>query len=108
MVINDVKSLLGLTGSTADNQLNTIINIVEARIRNRLEGIEEIPEELEYIITEVTVARYNQIGSEGTSSHTVAQESMSWADDLLAPYMDDLQDYLTRQETARRGRLRFL
>ena len=66
------------------------------------------PSKKEYIITEVTVARYNQIGSEGTSSHTVAQESMSWADDLLAPYMDDLQDYLTRQETARRGRLRFL
>ena len=108
MVINDVKSLLGLTGNTADSQLNTIINIVGARIRNRLEGIEEIPEELEYIVTEVTVARYNQIGSEGTSSHTVAQESMSWSDDLLAPYMDDLQDYLTRQETARRGRLRFL
>lgn len=68
----------------------------------------EPPEELNYIIEEVSVIRFNRIGSEGLSSHTVDGESQSWSEDDFAGYKDDIQAYLDSQKEATKGRVRFL
>ena len=61
-VLNDVKLLLGL--QTDDEKLDTIVRLTESRLKALL-SVQIIPDELEYIITEVSIKRFNRIGSEG-------------------------------------------
>ena len=59
-VLNDVKLLLGL--QTDDEKLDTIVRLTESRLKTLL-SVQIIPDELEYIITEVSIKRFNRIGS---------------------------------------------
>ncbi len=77
-VLNDVKLLLGL--QTDDEKLETIVRLTEGRLKALL-SVKIIPDELEYIITEVSIKRFNRIGSEGVQTHSVEGESMSFNDD---------------------------
>lgn len=107
-MLEDIKMLLGITGAELDQRLETILWSVEARLKFLLGGVEEIPSSLTYIVIEVSVARFNRIGSEGMASHSVEGENISYVDNDFAAYMDDIQTYLNKQEEAKRGRVRFL
>lgn len=105
---SDVKMLLGMEGDAQDGMLDTIIQSVQSRLRVLLGGADTIPEQLAYIVTEVAVIRYNRIGSEGMSSHTVEGESISYADNDFSGFMPDIEAWQEEQEKAKRGRVRFL
>lgn len=105
---SDVKMLLGMEGDTQDGMLDTIIQSVQSRLRVLLGGVDTIPEQLTYIVAEVAVIRYNRIGSEGMSSHTVEGESISYADNDFSGFMSDIEAWQEEQEKAKRGRVRFL
>lgn len=65
-MLEDLKSLLGLPEDAdegLDRRLNLILSGTKSRLKSLLGGIEP-PEELNYIILEVSVIRYNRIGSE--------------------------------------------
>lgn len=106
-MLEDIKTLLGLEGSERDALLQTIISITTSRLKVLL-GVQTVPEELSYIITEIAVVRYNRIGSEGLSSHSVEGESQSWSDTDFAPYQEEIDAYKAAQQTPARGRVRFL
>lgn len=104
-----IKRLLSITGSGSDLLLEDISDLVEGQLKNRLGGAESIPEELEYVVTNVVVARFNQMGDEGKSSMTVEGESASWLTDLFAPFEEDIRKYLDREnETVSGGFITFL
>lgn len=75
------------------NKLIAILDSVESQLKMRLGGVQEVPEELLYIVPEVAVARYNRIGSEGMSSHNVEGESIGWAADDFAPFTDEIDQW---------------
>lgn len=106
-MLEDIKSLLGLTGTDSDGLLNTIISITTARLLILL-GAEEVPARLQYIVTEVAVARFNRIGSEGLKSHSVEGESMSWDDNDFAPFMTEIEAFNASQSVPFGGRIKFL
>lgn len=108
-MLKDIKLLLGIPESetSLDAKLNLILTSTKSRLKALLGGLEP-PEELSYIITDVAVIRFNKLGSEGLSSHSVEGESLSFSDDDFAGYRDDIQSYLDRQKEARKGRVRFL
>ena len=97
-MIEDLKLLLGLedTDKKTEQQLQLILNATKQRLKFLLGGLEP-PEEMEYIILDVSVIRFNRIGSEGLSSHSVE-----------GGYMDDIQSYLDSQREARKGKVKFL
>ena len=105
----NIYTLLGLEQEDreAKAKIDAIVELTTSRLLNLLGGAEEIPSGLEYIVTEVSVMRYNRIGSEGTSSHSVEGETMSWdkSSDFDA-YADDIAAYL--QGTSKQGKLRFI
>ena len=68
---DEIKSLLGIEGDGRDSLLSTIVGFTEDRLRVLLGGVEEVPPELEYIVYELSVIRFNRIGSEGMSAHSV-------------------------------------
>lgn len=104
-VIDDVKALLGIEDD--DNKLKVIITLTENRLKALL-GQKEVPSELEYIVTEVSIARFNRIGSEGLSGHTVEGEALTFKDNDFDQYADDIQTWRDAQSDQDIGRIRFL
>ena len=109
-MLETIKQLLGLSGTGKDDLLSAVISLTESRLKVLLGGAATIPDSLSYIVTEVSIRRFNRIGSEGLQSHSVEGETMTWPDDDFAPFDDDIQAYLDAQEDAgtSRGRVRFL
>ena len=91
-MLEKIKLLLGLDGNELDEQLELILANTGERLKLLLGGVSEIPEALAYIVVEVAVARFNRIGSEGMSSHSVEGESISFSDDDFAGYKADRYD----------------
>lgn len=103
--MTDIEKLIN---GTQAEQLAVIESMTRDRLTVLLGGL-DIPEELEYIVTEVSVKRFNRIGSEGATSHNVEGESLNWGDvDDFADYMDEINKYLEDLDGATRGRVRFL
>ena len=103
-----VKKLLGIPDDSLDDQLRIIVDSVENRLKVLLGGVSVIPDDLNYIVTEVSVIRYNRIGSEGMTSHSVEGESISYSDNDFSGFMPEIEAYLDEQSGTRRGRVRFL
>lgn len=103
--MTDIEKLIN---GTQAEQLTVIENMTRDRLTLLLGGL-SIPSELEYIVTEVSIKRFNRIGSEGTQSHGVEGETLSWAsNDDFNDYLDDINKYLETLDGATRGRVRFL
>lgn len=106
-MLNDLKGLLGITDTSQDAKLKLIISTATARLKILLGGIEP-PESLDYIIREVAIVRFNRIGSEGMTNHSVEGESITFGADDFAGYENDIQAFLESQKESAKGRLRFL
>lgn len=106
-MLEKLKLLLGISDASQDSLLGLILDNTSSRLKLLLGGI-EAPEEMAHIILEVAVIRFNRIGSEGMASHTVEGESLSFSSDDFAAYADEIQAFLNAQESAKRGRVRFL
>jgi hypothetical protein len=108
-MLEELKVMLGIAADDTDRDdlLQLIICSVAARLRVLLGGMEP-PENLFYIIREVSIIRFNKIGSEGMESHTVEGESQHFSDNDFAGFMDDIEAFLNAQGSGMRGKLRFL
>lgn len=110
MSLMDVKLALGLSGTTeADDVLTWIVSRVEKAFLVRTK-LTEVPAELDYVVTEVSVVRYNRIGSEGANTVSDEGYSATYGSDIFAEYAKDISEYLeslnTEPETV--GKVRFI
>ena len=80
---------------TGDNpQAEAIYSKIAERLLHRIKET-EIPLELEYIVEEATIRRFNRIGSEGMKSESVEGHSVTYdMSDVLDPYESAINDYL--------------
>ena len=92
MLLNRVKTLLGITDN--DELIYEIIEITKEKILNYINQ-KELPGELEFILAEMAISRFNKIGSEGFSSESTDGKSISYEDDFEI-YKQYLDDYLFR------------
>jgi hypothetical protein len=106
-MLESIKLLLGITTNDRDTLLQDILSAAKARLKVLLGGLEP-PESLNYMIIDVSIRRFNRIGSEGMTSHTVEGESISFSDNSFAGFEDDIQAFLDTQKESARGRVRFL
>lgn len=108
-MLESIKELLGYSESdtTRDKLLELILALTTKRLKVLLGGIEP-PEELGYIVTEVSVARFNRIGSEGATSHSLEGESWTFSDEDFDKYAKDIQMWLNSKKENRIGKVRFL
>lgn len=108
-MLDKIKSLLGFSDEDTDNdeKINLLVSFAVARLKLLLGGIDP-PEEMDYIIIEVVVKRFNRIGSEGLSSHTVEGESLSFSEGDFGEFKDEIKAFLEAQKENTRGRVRFI
>lgn len=108
-MLNNLKLMLGipLDDVSIDEKLELIISTATARLTLLLGGLEP-PESMDHIVLEVSISRFNRIGSEGMGSHTVEGESLAFNEDDFAPFADEIQAFLATQKDNARGRVKFL
>lgn len=108
-MLDIIKGLLGFAADDTENDanLNKLISFAVARLKLRLGGIEP-PEEMDYIIVEVVIKRFNRIGSEGLSNHSVEGESLTFSDDDFKEFESEIQAFLDTQKQTTRGKVRFI
>ena len=108
-MLENLKMMLGIAPENTDKDalLKQLISLATARLKGLLGGVEP-PESLDYIILEVSIKRFNRIGSEGLSSHSVEGESLSFSNDDFAEFTEDIKTFLTSQKEATKGKVRFI
>ena len=87
-MLTEIKRTLEITDTALDSQLNDFINRITDRLLLRL-GVPTLPVELQFIVVECTVKRFNLKGNEGMTSYSQEGESITYSN-LLDEYQDDI------------------
>lgn len=98
-MLDRVKRFIGITDKLQDELITDIINVTERRLLARLGGLKEIPIELEFIVVEVSVKRFNRIGSEGLAKKTVEGLTKEFSADDFEEYEADIAEYLKPEDS---------
>ena len=108
-MLDKIKGLIGFASDDTDNddKLRNIIELTTAKLKSKLGGIDP-PEELDFIVIEVAIKRFNRIGSEGLASHSVEGESLSFSENDFEEFAGDIQDFLNSQKEGTKGKVQFL
>ena len=101
MLLNRIKTLLNIEGN--ENLIYEIVNITESKILNYINAT-EMPVELEFVLIELAIQRFNRIGSEGIASESIDGKSVSYDDDFTG-YKHYLDDYISRNSVRKGYRL---
>lgn len=109
-ILTSVKLLLNISDDKQDDLLDLIVQDSKERLTGYInqDGMFKIayPPELDWIVRELTVRRFNRIGDEGKTSSSENDLSNSWIENDIADYAVYLDKY--RQKTGGRGMARFL
>ena len=97
MLLNRVKVLLGIDDN--DELVSEIIELTKHKILNYINET-ELPKELEFILIELAIQRYNRIGSEGIASENIDGKSVSYEDDFEA-YKPHLNFYMLKNNISK-------
>ena len=104
MIVSRMKVLLGTTNTTDDEELlYEIVEITKSKILNYINK-KVLPKELEFVLVELAIQRYNRIGSEGIASESVDGKSVSYDDDFEA-YKPHLNFYMLKNNISKGYRL---
>ena len=94
MLLNRIKTFLGIIDSYNDKLIEEIIEITKEKILNYINE-KELPKELEFVLVELAIERFNKIGSEGIASESIDGKNVSY-DDSFENYKVYLDDYIFR------------
>lgn len=110
MSLQDVKTLIGIDDNSKDDVLSLIIRNAELQLMGRFHELEltAIPESMEYIVTEVSIIRYNRLGSEGKSQESVEGFSSTYTNNDFMAYESAIESYLNSFSKPQKGVIRFI
>lgn len=86
-MLQKIKTLLGVTDALQDDVINLIIENVNSHLSILLG--KPVPEELEFITIEISIRRFQRLGSEGMKSELIEGHRVDFYDlkDEFIPYM---------------------
>jgi len=84
--LTSIKTMLEITGTDQDTQLNAYLDLAEAEILGWL-GVEEVPDRYAATHVMAVVAGYNMIGAEGQISHAENGISRQWKHADMVDYI---------------------
>ena len=97
MLLNRIKTLLQINDN--DELIYEITEITKEKILNYINE-KELPKDLEFILIELAIERFNKIGSEGIASESIDGKNVSY-DDSFENYKVYLDDYIFRNNKNR-------
>lgn len=100
--LKNLKKLLMLKKDdvSKDELLQLILDNTSASLKIKLhrKASETIPDELNYILLEVAVRRFNRLKNEGMANYSQEGESITFNSDDFDDFKDDIVDWLADQE----------
>lgn len=98
----NIKALLMLPDSAKDDLINVIIDNTKRALRVRLglSASDAVPEELSYIVVEVSVRRYNRLKNEGMVSYSQEGESIAFNSNDFADFEEDIKAWKDKNNKA--------
>lgn len=85
--------------------VDELIQIQTEALIGLLNGL-PVPEQLNFVLVETVIARYNRLGAEGYESENIDIISRTYTDDLFTPYTQQINKYLaTKKEYKKPFRL---
>ncbi|MFK4900109.1 phage head-tail connector protein [Lactococcus petauri] len=105
--MGDIKTqLVALTEADLEleeEKIDTIISTMTQRLVGKLiKGQTSVPSELSYILLEVCVKRYNQLGDEGYSSRSQEGESLTLSS-IFDEFEEDIANWNEENSEAKRN-----
>ena len=105
MLLNRIETLLGVFDNR--NLVNEIVELTKEKILGYINE-PELPKELEFVLVELSIQRYNRIGSEGLNSENSDGVSFSYNNDFLGNYKQDLDRYINNKASNNVPKMRLL
>lgn len=107
-IADDIKKLLK---GTIDEKLE----VIERRTNERMKALlntQEVPEEFETVVYEVSLKRFNRIGQEGMQSYSQEGLSMAFPDSDFSEYQNEIDEFKRKGQEElykpKRGRFKFV
>lgn len=108
-MLQKIKTLLGVKDTLQDPVIEQIVEDVTSHL-NILLG-KEVPSELEFIIREISIRRFQRLGSEGMKSELVEGHRVDFydLDKEFDPYLSIIEDHKekTPEPEPSRGKVLF-
>lgn len=92
MSLDYVKLMIGVDDDKVVAIYESMIERLLLKLRPLI--LTEVPDELDHILDEATIVRYNQIGSEGMSQETVEGRSATYVQDPFNIYSSEIDQYV--------------
>lgn len=96
-MLDKLKTLLGINDENRDELLEVLIDSASGRLCAYI-GEDTVPEELQNVVIEMCVIRFNRMGSEGLTSHTVEGESLNFATDDFRGFKGEIQAWINTHD----------
>ena len=78
-ILKKIKTLLQIKDDSKDDLLNTIIDLTSSALLFKIgQDNGDVPQQLQYIVVEVSIRRYNKLKNEGFASYTQEGESITF------------------------------
>ncbi len=107
MLLQTVKVYIGIQDELQDTLLLEIIKDMTQRVTGYI-GDEALPTKLEWIVKELTIIRYNRIGSEGAKTDSEEGRSATYVDDPFLEFVPTLDKYIEdNQKPPVKGKAKF-
>jgi len=107
MGLQEVKVFLSIAATDRDGLLGLLLDNAQTQLISRLDG-DVIPAELQYIVDEVAIIRFNRIGSEGMATESVEGHSAKYELNDFARFENDVSRYNSKKLDSKIGVVRFL
>ena len=110
--LKNLKVLIAMNedDTSKDNLLNLIVANTEASLKVKLhkKATEKVPDELNYILLEVAVRRFNRLKNEGMANYSQEGETITFNSNDFDDFKDDINKYLIENKVQSRGVARFI
>lgn len=92
-ILKQVKELKGITDTVQDSQINALIDLTEQALLSHLpDDTETVPDKFGYVVTDITVKRYNRLGAEGLKKKSVEGLTLEFSDSDFDQYQHLFED----------------
>ena len=107
MSLDNIKILLGLENDEKDEVLTILLTNAISTLCVYL-GVQQLPQELNFVAEQLAVIKFNKLGSEGISTEKIDVLSTTYQQDELASFKAILDNYKANNNLATTKRVKFL
>lgn len=91
-MLERVKLILALSDTSKDLILEEFISTFTQAVNLYCRTV-TLPIQLEFVVVECTIARYNRLGSEGLKSENIDVIGLTYQEEIIAPYKPFMDAY---------------